>query len=78
MMSYIEWIITAFENSDSKGKSTNSSAATNNIFVVNKYCKKLDQDKVVQFHNLVANNFYATKKARPYTYTAIAFLATRV
>ena len=64
MLSYIEYIITAFKNAYSKWKGTKSSAAPNNIFVVNKDCKKLDQEKVVEFHNLVANNLYDTKKAR--------------
>ena len=34
--------------------------------------------KVVEFQNLVSNNLYATKRARPDTCTAIAFLKTRV
>jgi hypothetical protein len=32
----------------------------------------------VEFHNLVAKTLYATKRARPDTCTAIAFLSTRV
>jgi hypothetical protein len=32
----------------------------------------------VKFHNLVANTLYATKRARPDTCTAIAFLTKRV
>ena len=56
MFSYIEYILTAFNKADPKGKGTKSSTAPNNIFVVNKDCKKLDQEKVVEFHNLVANN----------------------
>ena len=35
-------------------------------------------EKVVQYHNLVAKTLYATKRARPDTCTAIAFLTARV
>ena len=38
----------------------------------------MDQEKVAEFHNLVANNFYATKRARHDTCTYIIFLTTRV
>ena len=78
ILSYIQWIITSFKKSYSKGKGTNSSASPNNIFEVNKYCERLDQKKSVQFHNLVANNFYATKKSGPYTCTYIAYLTKMV
>ena len=63
MFSYIEEIITAFYKANSKGEVTKSSNAPNNIFVVNKDCKKLYQGKVVEFHNLVANILYVTKRA---------------
>jgi hypothetical protein len=39
---------------------------------------KLDKDKSTVFHNLVAKTLFATKRARPDTCTAIAFLTTRV
>ena len=64
MISYIEDIIAAFERVETKGDGTKSIAALNNFFVVNKDCKKFNQNKVVKFHNLVANNLYATKLAR--------------
>ena len=78
ILSYIEEIITNFDKSDPKGKGKKSSAAPNNLFVVNKDCKKLYQEKVVEFHNLVAKTFYAANRARPDTCTSIAFLTTRV
>ena len=46
--------------------------------VLKKECKKLDQEKIVELHNIVANTLYATKKLRPDTYTAISFLTMRV
>ena len=42
MVSYIEEIITTFDNVDQKGKGKKSIAASNNLFVINKDCKKLD------------------------------------
>ena len=46
IFSYIEDIITAFDKADPKGKGKKSSAATNTIFAVNKYCKKLISKKL--------------------------------
>ena len=43
MLSYIEEIFTTFDNADPKWKGTKSSAAPNDIFVVNADCKKIDQ-----------------------------------
>jgi hypothetical protein len=39
---------------------------------------KLAQNKDVEFHNLVAKTLYATKRAKPDTCTAVAFLTKRV
>ena len=67
VFSYIGEILTAFEKADPKGRGTKSSAAPNNFPVVSKDCKKLDKEKVVELHNIVANTLYATKRARPDT-----------
>jgi hypothetical protein len=48
------------------------------FFKINKDCEKLQPDKAVDFHNLVAKTLYATKCARPDTCMSIAFLMTRV
>ena len=78
MFDYVEEILTAFDKADPKGGGTKSSAAPLNLFVVNGDCEKLKPSKAVTFHNLVAKTLYATKRARPDTCTAIAFLTTRV
>jgi hypothetical protein len=52
--------------------------ATENLFRVDEDCAKLRPKKAQEFHNLVAKTLYATKRARPDTCTAIAFLTTRV
>jgi hypothetical protein len=71
-------IIAAFNKADPKGGDTNTSAAPDSLFKVDESYKKLKQDNAVEFHNLVAKTLYATKKTRPDTCTAIAFLTTRV
>ena len=78
MFEYIDEILTAFEKAEPKGAGTKASAAPDNLFKVNEDCEKLSPKKAVQFHNLVAKTLYATKRARPDTCTAIAFLTTRV
>jgi hypothetical protein len=78
MFEYVEEILKAFTIVEPKGAGTKSSAAPDNLFVVNKDCVKVTPEKVVQLHNLVAKTLYATKRARPDTCTSIAFLMTRV
>ena len=73
MLDYVEEILAAFEKAEPSGTGTKSSAAPENLFVVNEDCKKLRPEKSVQFHNLVAKTLYATKRARPDTCTSIAF-----
>jgi hypothetical protein len=78
MFDYVEEILTAFAIAEPKGAGTKSGAAPDNLFTVNEDCEKLSSEKAVQFHNLVAKTLYATKRARPNTCTAIAFLTMRV
>jgi hypothetical protein len=78
MFDYIEEILKAFVTAEPKGAGTKSSAAPDNLFMVNEDCIKVSPEKVVQLHNLVAKTLYVTKRARPDTCTAIAFLTTRV
>ena len=78
MTDYIGEILSAFDKADPKGRGTKSSAASENLFKIDEDCEKLQPKKAVEFHNLVAKTLYATKRARPDTCTAIAFLTTRV
>ncbi len=78
MFDYIDEIITAFEKVEPEGSGTKTTAAPDNLFKVDKDCVKLKPHKAQAFHNLVAKTLYATKRARPDTCTAIAFLTTRV
>jgi hypothetical protein len=78
MFDYIDEILTAFDKAEPKGGGTKTSAAPDIIFKVDESCVKLAQNKAVEFHNLVAKTLYSTKRARPDTCTAIAFLTTRV
>jgi hypothetical protein len=78
MFDYVDEILTAFDKAEPKGGGTKTSAAPDSLFKVDESCAKLAQNKAVEFHNLVAKTLYATKRARPDTCTAIAFLTTRV
>jgi hypothetical protein len=78
MLDYVDEILAAFDKAEPKGRGTKTSAAPDSLFKVKDKCEKLAQSKAVEFHNLVANTLYATKRARPDTCTAIALLTTRV
>jgi hypothetical protein len=75
---YIEEVITAFNKADPGGNGTKTSAAPSNLFQIDEDCAKLLPDKAKQFHNIVAKSLYATKRSRPDTCTAVAYLTTRV
>jgi hypothetical protein len=70
MFDYADEIITAFDKAEPKGDGTKSSAAPDSLFKIGKSCKKFKQDKAVEFRNLVAKTWYATKRARRDTCTA--------
>ncbi len=55
-----------------------TSAAPDNFFVVNEDCEKVSEAASAAFHMVVAKTLYVTKRARPDTSLAIAFLTTRV
>jgi hypothetical protein len=78
MFDYIDEILTAFDKAEPKEGGAKTSAASDSLFKVGESCVKLAQNKAVEFQNLVAKTLYATKRARPDTCTAIAFLTTRV
>jgi hypothetical protein len=78
MFDYVNDILADFDKADPKGGGTKSSAAPDSFFKIDEDCEKLEQDKAVEFHNLVVKTLYATKRARPDTCTAIAFLTMRV
>jgi hypothetical protein len=91
MINYIDEILSAFDKAESRNVSkavrkdpklgaggTKSSAAPADLFKIDKDCEKLEPSKAMEFHILVAKMLYATKRARPNTCTAIAFLMTRV
>jgi hypothetical protein len=75
---YIEEILIAFDKADPNGGGTKTSAAPINLFRIDDDCEKLNSTKAKTYHNLVAKTLYATKRSRPDTCTAIAYLTTRV
>jgi len=89
MVGYVDEILEAWKKVDQSADEdgfktvgnkwkTKSSAAPENLFVLNEDCKKLDSVKATAFHNIVAKALYITKQARPDISVAIAFLMTRV
>jgi hypothetical protein len=78
MIDYVQEIINAFDKAEPNGGGTKTSAAPSSLFKIDEDCEKLDEKKATVFHNLVAKTLYATKRARPDTCTAVAFLTTRV
>jgi hypothetical protein len=78
MLDYIDEILAAYSLADPMVSGTKSTAAPENLFKVDEDCEKLSPRMAKIFHNLVAKTLYVTKRARPDTCTAIAFLTTRV
>jgi hypothetical protein len=78
MFDHLDDMLTVFEKIEPNGGGTKSSAAPVNLFAVNEDCEKLEDEKAVQFHNIVAKTLCVTKRARPDTCTPVAFLTTRV
>ena len=74
MFDYIKEIITAFDKAELNRASMKSHMAPVNLFHVNSDCVKLSPEKHAQFYNLVAKILYTTKRTRPDTCTAVAFL----
>jgi hypothetical protein len=61
-----------------KSNPARTSAAPDDLFVVNDDAEKLSKEGSTAFHNLVAKTLYVSKHGRPDVSTAIAFLTTRV
>jgi hypothetical protein len=59
-------------------KDTKSCATPKDLFCVDSDSPKLEWKKSEFFHGIVAKILFATKRARPDTATAIAYLMTRV
>ena len=63
MIDFLDTVLVDPEKAEPKGDGTKKSAEPENIFKVNKYYDKLPQSKTVQFHNLVENSLYTTKRS---------------
>jgi hypothetical protein len=86
MYDYLDGILQAFDATVKKHgdgfitvtKQRFKTPAPDNLFVVNEDCEKLSEAVSADFHTIVAKTLYVTKRARPDTCLAIAFLTTRV
>jgi hypothetical protein len=78
MIPYIEEILDAFEAEEPSSIRPKSSAAPEDLFKIDESCEKLNLKMTTCFHNLVTKTLFATKRARPDTCTAVAYLSTKV
>jgi hypothetical protein len=76
MYDYLDGILEAFDEAVKKHgegyitvkkRHCVKTAAPDNLFVVNKDCKKLSFEAAASFHSIVAKTLYITKRARPDT-----------
>jgi hypothetical protein len=89
MIDYADEIVVAYDKASTKlsdgfsavKKKLNiakTSAAPDDLLVVNEDAEKLSEEGATAFQNLVAKTLHVSKRARPDVSTAIAFLTTRV
>ena len=87
MIEYVNDVIKSWDEAVTKlddgfkkvtGRTRIATAAPVDLFKVNDDAVKLGSDKSKSFHSIVAMMLYVTKRARPDTALAIAFLTTRV
>ena len=64
-------ILETFDKTDTKEKGTKKSAAPADLFIVQEDCKKLDKECSEQFHSILSQVLFATKRARPDTGAAV-------
>jgi hypothetical protein len=77
MIDYVEDMLLLFSDHD-KSDSTAKTPAAEHLFRVMDASTSLTQKAATIFHNFVAKCLFLTKRARPDTSTAVAFLTTRV
>jgi hypothetical protein len=88
MIDYVDKIVVAYDKalkdlSDGfsavrkKKNVARTSAAPDDLFIVDKDTEKLSKEGATAFHNLFAKTLYVSKGARPDVTTAIAFLTVR-
>ncbi len=78
MLAYIKECLAAFDKAAPTESGTKTSAAPNNLFVVDRDSPRLCKAQAEQYHSIVAKVLFATKRARPDTGTSISYLTTRV
>jgi len=89
MIDYVDEIIAAYDKAlgelddgfsavKKRSNPARTSAAPDDLFVVDKDAEKLSEESSIAFHHIVAKTLYVSKHARPDVSTAIAFLSTRV
>jgi hypothetical protein len=89
MIDYIDEIVAAYDKAlgklddgfsavKKKNNLARTSAAPDDLFVVDQDAEKLSKESSIAFHHLVAKTLYVSNCARPDVSTAITFLTTGV
>ena len=89
MIDSVDEIVAAYDKASSelddgftlvskKANRTKTSAAPDDLFIVDEDAEKLSEEGQMAFRHLVAKTLYISKFARPDLSTAITFLTTRV
>jgi hypothetical protein len=89
MIGYVDEIVVAYDKAlkdlsdgfsavTKKKNVARTSAAPNDLFVMDKDAEKLSEEGATAFHNLVAKTLYVSKRARLDISVAFAFLTNRV
>ncbi len=89
MIDYVDEIIAAYDKAlgkledgfsavKKKNNPARTSAAPDDLFVVDEDAEKLSKESSIAFHHLVAKTLYVSNRARPDVSTAITFLTTGV
>ena len=78
MLKNLKAILETFDKIDTKAKSTKRSAVPENLFTLQEDFKKIYKEDSEQFHIIVAQLLFTTKRASPDIGTEVSFLTTRV
>ena len=58
MFEYFDEVLNAFGKADPTAKGTKTSAAPEDLFKTDEDCERLQPDKTIEFHNLVAKTVH--------------------
>ena len=78
MITMIDFIKRLLDEAPEEFKGEATTPEAKHLFDVNEDCEKLEEERAIQFHHLVAKALFLCKRARPDLQLVVAFLSTRV